>query len=77
MVFGYITHTYSSVPKGAGDTIDLKGTVYQSLTGSDASDKGIDVNYGEAVMLYVPPAGSDDRIRVTGAAQQLLSAKLR
>jgi hypothetical protein len=77
MVFGYLTHTYSSVPKGPGDTIDLKGTVYQSLTGSDASDKGIDVNYGEAVMLYVPPAGSDDRIRVTGAAQQLLSAKLR
>ncbi len=77
MVFGYLTHTYSSVPKGPGDTIDLKGTVYQGLTGSDTSEKGIDVNYGEAVMLYVPPAGSDDRIRVIGAAQQLLSAKLR
>jgi hypothetical protein len=77
MVFGYLTHTYSSVPKGAGDTIDLKGTVYKSLTGKDSSEKGIDVNYGEAVMMYVPPAGSDDRIRVIGAAQQLLSAKLR
>ena len=77
MVFGYLTHTYSSVPKGAGDSIDLKGTVYQSLTGKDSSEKGIDVNYGEAVMMYVPAAGSDDKIRVIGAAQQLLSAALR
>ena len=77
MVFGYLTHTYSSVPKAAGDTIDLKGTVYQSLTGTETSEKGIDVNYGEAVMMYVPPAGSDDKIRVIGAAQQLLSATLR
>ncbi len=77
MVFGYLTHTYASVPKGAGDSIDLKGTVYRSLTGKDTSGKGIDVNYGEAVMMYVPPAGSDDKIRVIGAAQQLLSAKLR
>ncbi|TKV29788.1 hypothetical protein FDK12_02495 [Arthrobacter sp. NamB2] len=77
MVFGYLTHTYSSIPKAEGDTIDLKGTVYQSLTGQDTSEKGIDVNYGEAVMMYVPPAGSDDRIRVIGAAQQLLSATLR
>ncbi|MBG6223574.1 hypothetical protein IWX63_000122 [Arthrobacter sp. CAN_A2] len=77
MVFGYLTHTYSSVPKASGDTIDLKGTVYQSLTGKAVSEKGIDVNYGEAVMMYVPPAGSEDRIRVIGAAQQLLSATLR
>lgn len=77
MVFGYLTHTYSSIPKGARDTIDLKGTVYESLTGEDTSKKGIDVNYGEAVMMYVPPAGSDGTIRVIGAAQQLLSATLR
>lgn len=77
MVFGYLTHTYSSVPKSEGDTIDLKGTVYQSLTGREVSERGIDVNYGEAVMMYVPPAGSDNKIRVIGAAQQLLSATLR
>jgi hypothetical protein len=76
MVFGYLTHKYSSVPKSGG-TIDLKGTVYKALTGKESSRKGIDVNYGEAVMMYVPPAGSDDKIRVIGAAQQLLSAKLR
>ena len=77
MVFGYLNHTYSSVPRGAGDSIDLDGTVYESLTGETSTDEGIDVRYGEAVMMYVPPADSDERIRVIGAAQQLLSAELR
>lgn len=77
MVFGYLNHTYSSVPRGAGDSIDLDGTVYESLTGETSTDEGIDVRYGEAVMMYVPAAGSDERIRVIGAAQQLLSAELR
>ncbi|MHA7153529.1 hypothetical protein [Arthrobacter sp. TMN-50] len=77
MVFGYLNHTYSSVPRGAGDSIDLDGTVYEALTGETSTDEGIDVRYGEAVMMYVPPAGSDERVRVIGAAQQLLSAELR
>lgn len=74
MVFGYLTHTYASLPTSEDGTIDLGGTVYESLTGSDTSENGIDLRYGEAVMMYVPPAGSAGMIRVVGAAQQLLSA---
>ncbi|MHA7262677.1 hypothetical protein ACX80W_05660 [Arthrobacter sp. TMN-37] len=77
VVFGYLKHTYSSVPKGRGDSIDLNGTIYETLTGQKKTEKGIDVDYGEAVMMYVPPAGSKDKIRVIGAAQQLLAAKLK
>ncbi len=77
VVFGYLKHTYSSVPKGRGDSIDLNGTIYETLTGREKTEKGIDVDYGEAVMMYVPPAGSKDKIRVIGAAQQLLAAKLK
>lgn len=77
MVFGYLDHTYSSVPEGPGDSIALEGTVYETLTGEESTDDGIDVRYGEAVMMYVPPAGSDEKITVIGAAQQLLSAELR
>ncbi len=76
MVFGYLTHTYASVPTSEDGTIDIEGTVYESLTGVDTSENGIDVRYGEAVMMYVPPAGSAGMIRVVGAAQQLLSAAL-
>ena len=77
MVFGYLDHTYSSVPEGPGDSIALEGTVYETLTGEESTDDGIDVRYGEAVMMYVPAAGSDESITVIGAAQQLLSAELR
>lgn len=77
MVFGYLDHTYSSVPEGPGDSIALEGTVYEGLTGEESTEEGIDVRYGEAVMMYVPAAGSDQKITVIGAAQQLLSAELR
>lgn len=77
MVFGYLDHTYSSVPEGPGDSIALEGTVYEGLTGEESTEDGIDVRYGEAVMMYVPAAGSDQKITVIGAAQQLLSAELR
>lgn len=76
MVFGYLDHTYRSVPEGPGDSIALEGTVYETLTGEESTEDGIDVRYGEAVMMYVPAAGSDQKITVIGAAQQLLSAEL-
>lgn len=77
MVFGYLNHTYSSVPEGPGDSIALEGTVYETLTGEESTEEGIDVRYGEAVMMYVPAADSNQKITVIGAAQQLLSAELR
>ncbi len=77
VVFGYLTQTYSSVPSSAAGRLDLDGTVYETLTGAATSRTGIDVIRGEAVMMYVPPAGSGDAVRVVGAVQQLLSAELR
>lgn len=77
IVFGYMDSSYTSVPKEAGDSINLEGTIYQTLTGETSTDAGIDVKYGEGVMLYVPPAGSTDKIQVIGAVQELLSATLK
>ena len=77
IVFGYMDSSYTSVPKEAGDSINLEGTVYQTLTGETSTDAGIDVKYGEGVMLYVPPAGSTEKIQVIGAVQELLSATLK
>ncbi|MFF2675029.1 hypothetical protein ACFVRT_00380 [Arthrobacter koreensis] len=77
IVFGYMSHSYSSVPREAGDSINLEGTIYETLTGEKNTEAGIDVAYGEAVMLYVPPAGADEKVEVIGAAQQLLSATLK
>ncbi|MDK1327292.1 hypothetical protein [Arthrobacter sp. zg-Y1143] len=77
IVFGYLANTFSSTPKEAGDSINLEGTVYQSLTGEANTGAGIDVRHGEAVMVYVPAAGSNSQAQVVGAAQQLLGATLK
>ena len=77
IVFGYMDSSYASVPREAGDSINLEGTVYEKLTGETSTEEGIDVKYGEGVMLYVPPAGSTDQIQVIGAVQELLSATLK
>ena len=77
IVFGYLSNTFSSTPKEAGDSVNLEGTVYQALTGRPNTDKGIDVTHGEAVMLYVPASGGTGQALVVGAAQELLSAKLK
>ncbi|MCQ1952924.1 MULTISPECIES: hypothetical protein [Arthrobacter] len=76
IVFGYLSNTFSSTPKEAGDSVNLEGTVYQALTGETNTDKGIDVTHGEAVMLYVPASGGTSQALVVGAAQELLSANL-
>ena len=77
IVFGYMDSSYTSVPREAGDSINLEGTIYQTLTGKVSTDAGIDVKYGEGIMMYVPPAGSTDQIQVIGAVQELLSATLK
>ncbi|MCC3267062.1 hypothetical protein [Arthrobacter gengyunqii] len=77
IVFGYMDSSYASVPREVGDSINLEGTVYQKLTGETSTEEGIDVKYGEGVMLYLPPAGSTDQIQVIGAVQELLSATLK
>ncbi len=76
IVFGYLNNTYASSPKGPGDTLKPKGVVEQ-LLGKKETEKSIDVRYGQSVMMYIPPAGSDSPIQIIGAAQALLSAKLK
>ena len=77
LVFGYLSNTFSSTPKDAGDSVNLAGTIYEALTGAPDTDAGIDVTHGEAVMIYVPAAGSNGKALVVGASQQLLSATLK
>ncbi|MBM7849003.1 hypothetical protein [Arthrobacter roseus] len=76
IVFGYLNNTYASSPKGPGDTLKPKGVVEQ-LLGKKETEKRIDVQYGQAVMMYIPPKDSGSAIQVIGAAQALLSAKLK
>jgi hypothetical protein len=45
-----------------------------ALLGKISSTRGITANYGDQLLFYVPPAGSEDPIVLLGYAQGLISA---
>lgn len=75
LVFGYLSNSMVSKPTEDGGTVKLDED-YAALAGGDSSSKGVRITFGESVMLYVPPADSDEKVQVIGAAENLVDAKL-
>ncbi|WP_431277006.1 hypothetical protein [Leifsonia poae] len=60
----------------AGAEITLKGGgAAEALLGANASKTGIQITYGYQLAFFVPPAGSDQKIRLLGFAQGIIGAK--
>jgi hypothetical protein len=76
LVFGYLSNTMTSTPTEEGGTVKLDED-YAALAGGNSSSKGVTITFGESVMLYIPPEGSDEKVQVIGAAQDLVDAKLK
>ena len=69
----YMIDTYRIIPKSRGDAVAISGDE-AILLGSGGSASGIETRYGAMLLFYVPAAGSDQRITLLGATQQLLTA---
>ena len=69
----YMVDTYRIIPKSRGDAVAITGDE-AILLGSGGSASGIETRYGAMLLFYVPAAGSDQRITLLGATQQLLTA---
>ena len=69
----YMVDTYRIIPKSRGDAVAISGDE-AILLGSGGSASGIETRYGAMLLFYVPAAGSDQRITLLGATQQLLTA---
>ena len=69
----YMVDTYRIIPKSRGDAVAISGDE-AILLGSGGSASGLETRYGAMLLFYVPAAGSDQRIALLGATQQLLSA---
>ncbi|PWB97037.1 hypothetical protein [Homoserinimonas hongtaonis] len=65
--------TETITPTEANATIALLGSV-KLLTGLSETKKGVNVTYGYQLLFYVPPAGSDEKIRLLGATEGVISA---
>ncbi|GER24170.1 hypothetical protein NCCP1664_26650 [Zafaria cholistanensis] len=76
LVATYVTSTVTSTPKEEGGTVELDDLSAASA-GEDSTTKGVDVVYGEPMVLYVPASGSQDKISLLAADDVFLSAKLK
>ena len=69
----YMTDTYTIIPKLPGDAVAISGDEAIML-GTGGSATGIETRYGAMLLFHVPIAGSDARVTLLGATQQLLTA---
>ena len=69
----YMIDTYTIIPKEPGDAVAITGDE-AVLLGTGGSATGIETSYGAMLLFNVPAAGSDARVSLLGASQQLLSA---
>jgi hypothetical protein len=71
----YMVDTYRIIPKSRGDAVAISGDE-AILLGSGGSASGIETRYGAMLLFYVPAAGSDERISLLAATQQLLTVEV-
>ena len=69
----YMIDTYTIIPKEPGDAVAISGQE-ATLLGAGGSATGIETRYGAMLLFHMPAAGSESRVRLLGATQQLLTA---
>lgn len=69
-----ITETATVKPVQDGAKVGA-GDVTAALTGVSESTKGLSTTYGYQLLFYVPPADSNEKIRLLGFTQAPISAK--
>ncbi len=65
--------TYTIIPNEPGDAVAISGNE-ALLLGSAGSATGIETRYGSMLLFHIPAAGSESRISLLGATQQLMTA---
>jgi len=65
--------TYTIIPKEPGDAVAITGDE-ALLLGTGGSATGIETRYGAMLLFHVPAVGSESRVTLIGATQQLLTA---
>ena len=73
IVFGVLTEVETVRPVQGGATINATSSA-RVFSGLPESINGFRAHYEMHVLWYVPPTGSDDRIRVLGYSYQLVDA---
>ena len=75
LVSGNFTATTTAKPKETGGTIGLDDTT-SKIVGAKNTKKGIEITYGEPMLVYIPAADSKDKVSVVAAEVITKGAKL-
>jgi hypothetical protein len=75
LVSGNFTATTTAKPKEDGGTIGMDATT-SKIVGAKDTKKGIEITYGEPTLIYIPAAGSKDKVSVVAAEVITKGAKL-
>ncbi|GAB3141178.1 hypothetical protein [Marisediminicola antarctica] len=70
----YIEETERVTPVEEGATINPEGAT-KTLSGLSGTKEGVAATYGDQLLFYIPPIGSDEKIVLLGFSQVLISAK--
>ncbi|MBC7724368.1 MAG: hypothetical protein H7146_06405 [Burkholderiaceae bacterium] len=74
LVSVYLNETETVTPVETGATINPEGAT-KTLSGITGTTKGVTATYGDQLLFYIPPIGSQDKIVLLGYTQGLLTAK--
>ncbi len=69
-----LNETTTVAPVEAGAAVNPTGQV-KALSGISVSTKGVIATYGDQLLFYIPPAGSNEKIVLLGYSQGLVTAK--
>ncbi|MBT2522854.1 hypothetical protein [Arthrobacter sp. ISL-28] len=76
LVLGRLTFNFDGTPKSEGDKLSI-GNDAAVLAGGKETTTGMVLNFAESVAVYVPPAGSNDPMKLVAGTRGLVGASFK
>lgn len=76
LAMGRLDFAFDGTPKAAGDKLTI-GDDAAALAGGKETSTGMVLNFAESVAVYIPPAGSQDPMKLVAATRGLVGATFK
>jgi hypothetical protein len=76
LALGRLDFTFDGTPKAEGDKLTI-GDDAAALAGGKETSTGMVLNFAESVAVYIPPAGSQDPMKLVAATRGLTGASFK
>ncbi|AOT05081.1 hypothetical protein [Arthrobacter sp. U41] len=76
LALGRLNFAFDGTPKAAGDKLTI-GDDAAALAGGKETSTGMVLNFAESAAVYIPPAGSQDPMKLVAATRGLVGASFK